>query len=60
MIVRREVFKQIGLLDEGYFMYFEEVDFCLRAHRSGWPCWYVCRRRARWFTWSGKAPGLRM
>ena len=41
MIVRREVFEAIGLLDENYFMYFEEVDFCLRAHRAGWPCWYV-------------------
>jgi len=41
MIVRREVFESVGLLDEKYFMYFEEVDFCLRANRSGWPCWYV-------------------
>ncbi|HEY9896377.1 MAG TPA: glycosyltransferase family 2 protein [Candidatus Sericytochromatia bacterium] len=41
MIIRREVFEAIGLLDENYFMYFEEVDFCLRAHRAGWPCWYV-------------------
>ena len=41
MIVRREVFEAVGLLDEGYFMYFEEVDFCLRAARAGWPCWYV-------------------
>ena len=31
----------VGLLDEGYFMYFEEVDFCLKAARAGWPCWYV-------------------
>lgn len=22
-------------------MYFEEVDFCFRAARAGWPCWYV-------------------
>ena len=35
MIVRREVFEAIGLLDDGYFMYFEEVDFCLRAARAG-------------------------
>jgi GT2 family glycosyltransferase len=28
-------------MDERYFMYFEEVDFCLRARRAGWPCWYV-------------------
>ena len=41
LMIRREVFEQIGLLDEAYFMYFEEVDFCLRARRAGWPCWYV-------------------
>ena len=28
-------------MDEGFFMYFEEVDFCHRARRAGWPCWYV-------------------
>jgi N-acetylglucosaminyl-diphospho-decaprenol L-rhamnosyltransferase len=41
MIVRREVFETAGLMDERYFMYFEEVDFCLTAKRKGWPCWYV-------------------
>lgn len=41
MIIRREVIEQIGLLDENYFMYYEEVDFCLRAYRAGWQCWYV-------------------
>ena len=41
MIVRREVFESVGLLDEKYFMYFEEVDFCLQANKSGWSCWYV-------------------
>jgi len=41
MIVRKAVFNAIGLLDENYFMYFEEVDFCRRAGRAGWPCWYV-------------------
>lgn len=41
MIIRRQVFEAIGLIDENYFMYFEEVDFCLRANRAGWPCWYV-------------------
>jgi N-acetylglucosaminyl-diphospho-decaprenol L-rhamnosyltransferase len=41
MIIRSIVFETIGLMDEGYFMYFEEVDFCHRAIRAGWPCWYV-------------------
>ena len=36
MIVRREVFESIGLLDEGYFLYFEETDFCLRARVAGY------------------------
>ena len=41
LLIRREVFDAIGLLDDRYFMYFEEVDFCNRARKSGWPCWYV-------------------
>ncbi|MFZ4641018.1 MAG: glycosyltransferase family 2 protein [Nodosilinea sp.] len=41
MLIRREVFEQIGLMDEGYFMYYEEMDFCLQAYRRGWSCWYV-------------------
>ena len=41
LLVRRQVFEQIGLMDSGYFLYFEEVDFCLRAQRAGWDCWYV-------------------
>src|SRR5262249_50471938 len=45
MIIRRQVFDTIGLMDEGYFLYFDEVDFCLRARRAGWPCWYVPQSR---------------
>jgi len=41
MMVRRRVFEDIGLLDSGFFLYFEEVDFCLNARRAGWTCWYV-------------------
>ncbi|WP_439621373.1 glycosyltransferase family 2 protein [Gemmata sp.] len=41
MLVRREVFERVGFLDEGYFLYFEEVDFCRRAARAGWECWAV-------------------
>lgn len=45
MMVRREVFESIGLMDEGYFLYFEETDFCLHAARAGWECWYVPQSR---------------
>ena len=45
ILVRRAVIEQIGLLDEGYFMYAEEVDWCLRARRAGWAIWQVPQAR---------------
>ena len=45
MIVRREVFEKIGLMDEAYFMYCEEMDFCLQANKAGWSCWYIPESR---------------
>jgi GT2 family glycosyltransferase len=45
MMVRQEVFDRIGLLDDGYFLYFEEVDFIRRAARAGWTCWTVPESR---------------
>jgi N-acetylglucosaminyl-diphospho-decaprenol L-rhamnosyltransferase len=41
MMIRRQVFNDIGLLDEIYFLYFEEVDFFFRAKKAGWQTWYV-------------------
>jgi GT2 family glycosyltransferase len=41
MLIRTDVIRQVGLLDEGYFLYFEEVDFCHRARSAGWTVWYV-------------------
>ena len=35
MLIRREVFEAIGLLDEDFFFSFEELDFCFRARRAG-------------------------
>ena len=34
--VRRELVDRIGFMDESYFLYFEEVDFCYRAKSAGW------------------------
>lgn len=36
LLVRAEVIRQIGLLDESFFMYGEETDWCYRARRAGW------------------------
>ena len=35
MLIRREVFKEIGFFDQRFFLYFEDTDFCLRAKGSG-------------------------
>lgn len=36
MIIRREVFQSVGLLDSDYFAYLEDVDFCIRARDKGY------------------------
>jgi GT2 family glycosyltransferase len=36
VLIRQEVFVDIGLLDERYFMYFDDSDFCFRARSAGW------------------------
>jgi GT2 family glycosyltransferase len=45
MMIRSEVFAAIGGLDENYFLYFEETDFCYRAKQAGFPTWYVPESR---------------
>lgn len=41
MMIRREVVESIGCMDEGYFLYFEEVDYCFQAKSAGFEIWYV-------------------
>jgi N-acetylglucosaminyl-diphospho-decaprenol L-rhamnosyltransferase len=41
MMIRRQVLESAGLFDEAFFLYYEEVDLCLRARRTGWPSYYV-------------------
>lgn len=39
ILTRRAVLEQVGLLDEAFFMYAEEVDWCYRVRRAGWAIW---------------------
>jgi|SRR3984957_11591581 len=45
MMIRPTVFDAIGGLDENYFLYFEETDFCFRAKQAGYSTWYVPESR---------------
>jgi GT2 family glycosyltransferase len=41
MLARRAAVEQVGGLDEGIFMYAEDVDWCYRFYRAGWELWYL-------------------
>jgi len=41
LLLRRDALTQVGLLDEQYFMYSEEVDLCFRLAQAGWERWWV-------------------
>lgn len=41
MMIRSDVFKEIGLLADQFFVYYEELDFCKRARAAGWSIKYV-------------------
>jgi len=40
LLIKKELIDEIGLLDEDYFMYAEEQDYCYRAQRAGWKVIY--------------------
>ena len=41
LLTKRAVLERVGLLDERYFAYYEDLDWCLRARRVGFRCLYV-------------------
>lgn len=54
MLVKKEVFKKIGLLDEDYFLYWEDADFSLRAGKAGFKKVVVTSSRVYHFEKSEK------
>jgi N-acetylglucosaminyl-diphospho-decaprenol L-rhamnosyltransferase len=40
LLVKRECFQQLKGLDESFFLYYEDVDFCHRAALAGWSIWF--------------------
>jgi GT2 family glycosyltransferase/lipopolysaccharide/colanic/teichoic acid biosynthesis glycosyltransferase len=41
MMVRRRAIEDVGTMDERFFLYFEDVDWCFRMSRQGWKVYYV-------------------
>jgi GT2 family glycosyltransferase len=40
MMLRREAIERVGLMDETFFMYGEDLDWCKRVHEAGWKIMY--------------------
>ena len=40
MLIRRAALDEVGLFDEGYWLYMEDLDLCYRFARGGWVTWY--------------------
>ncbi len=53
LMLRRRAIDQVGLLDEAYFMYSEELDWCYRARRAGWLVYHL--PQARVYHYHGKS-----
>jgi N-acetylglucosaminyl-diphospho-decaprenol L-rhamnosyltransferase len=45
ILIRGAMVEQIGPMDEGYFLYFEDAEYCLRARRAGWRVAWVPEAR---------------
>ena len=45
LLIRRAAMEQIGLLDERFFIYSEEIDWCYRLHQRGWKIFYIADAR---------------
>lgn len=43
LLVRRETVADVGLLDEAFRMYYEDIDWCYRIRQRGWKIYYVPR-----------------
>jgi N-acetylglucosaminyl-diphospho-decaprenol L-rhamnosyltransferase len=52
MLIRREAFEQLGGFDEGYWMYWEDADICLRLKARGWDTMLCTTAEARHSTGS--------
>jgi N-acetylglucosaminyl-diphospho-decaprenol L-rhamnosyltransferase len=40
MLIRRKALEDVGLFDDGYWMYMEDLDLCYRFAQAGWKTWY--------------------
>ncbi len=40
LLIHRSIFEKVGLMDEKYFLYYDDTDFCVRVNNAGFKIWY--------------------
>lgn len=45
LLIHKEIFENIGLMDENYFMYYDDTDFVVRANEYGYKIWYESKAK---------------
>jgi GT2 family glycosyltransferase len=54
MVIHNKVFREIGFFDERYYLYYEDLDFNVRAHKQGIHAWY-CPEAFLWHKNAGSS-----
>ncbi len=49
-LIKKQVIEKIGLLDENFFLYYEDTDFCKRANDAGFEVWYLGKIKVQHIT----------
>lgn len=58
LLIREKVFQALGGFDPQFFVYFEEVDLCLRAQRAGYSVWFISEVKA-WHRGNGTTENIK-
>ncbi len=59
MLARADVIQKVGLMDESFFMYSEEVDWCYRFKEAGWKI-YFCPDVETVHLWGGSSKAVKV
>jgi GT2 family glycosyltransferase len=60
MLIRHQMLDQIGYLDEQFFAYQEDADYCLRAREADWQVYYVPEAQIKHYGGLGGSTGETM
>jgi len=55
LLVRKEILEEVGFLDEDFFMYYEDLDWCRRIKEKGWSLYYLAEAEVVHYAWKSSS-----